>query len=452
MTQITESIEGEILIYDYLNKTWTEIAKLDDSNVVSASAKRQCCQDGAFEIGGVYGASLMLAARLTDITRNQLRSSKIVLRSKYAEEDDWEPVGEFWVTRIRAAGDVFTITAEDGMLWTDTDHGEKLIAALLDGYTDAPLDGLMNDHHLTRLSGDVIPAIRSGMNDVLHWAGFDEGTNGSYGNEYLFEKAPGGSEDAWSWVPTAQTATVKPCMDSSGSKSGCCRDFYRWAAELAGGFITIGRDGAMCLRQFGMESLGTAEVSTGDIEWGSADICDFQLWLQSVELIPEVRIPEGGSVSSVQFGMKDAGEIYDFDYRNHAALQYKIENNPLLDGLCERWIVQEQVLDDAKPLAASLWATFFAGGRNRDRVMQIRPFRATVHKAARFELGQSIVLHYRDMHESEETTYESVITSVEWTFRGGHRIACGGENARAAGGRMITKSDRISRELLYRTR
>ncbi len=470
MMQINESIAGEILIYDYDTHTWKEIAQIDDSNVVNASTKRQCCADGAFEIGGVYGASLSLTFRLTDITRNQLRSSRIVLRSKYAQEDDWEPVGVFYVTRVRAKGDVYTVTAEDGMLWTDTDYVEGLLAEQTNISSDRPLDGYLDNSHITRYTGSVIPLITSGMDNVAEWANFDEISNGSYCNEYLCSKVPvpchvvyrtsdgkvyAGSDgkiyqcrsaDGEEWRPTSQIAIVKCCATSSGYKSGCARDFYRWAAELAGGFVTVGRDGRMCLRQFGMDSLGEVEVSTSDIEWNSADISDFQLWLQSVRLIPEVT-----GVDSVDFGMKEAGEIYDFDYKHHATLQYKIESNPLLDGLCARY-VSTGVLTDAQPFAAALWRSFFNSGRSGDRVLQIRPFRATVHKPARFELGQRIVLHYWDVHETEETTYQSTITSVEWTFRGGHKIACGGENARMTGGRVLTKSDRTTRELLYRTR
>lgn len=443
MKKIEESIAGNILIYDYQSEQWEEIAELSGSNVEAASTKRQCCADGSFEIGGVYGATLSLSVRLTGITRNQLRSSKIVLRSKYADETQWEPVGEFYVTRVRASGDIYSISAEDGMLWTDADAGESLIAKKLNEYSDRPIDGLLDNHHLTHITGLVLPDATSGMKNVLCWAAYNVLANGNYCNAYLCSQ----NAETHVWSPTSQAALVKPYTESSMSKSGCPRDFYRWAAELAGGFVTIRRDGKMCLRQFGMEELGTAEVFTQDIEWGSADISDFQLWLQSVSLVPEVQ-----GVSPVSFGMADAGAIYDFDYKNHAALKYKIESNPLLDGLCARWITQKHVLSDAKPFAAALWRSFFNAGKTEDQVIQIRPFRATVHKPARFELGQKIILHYRDMHETEETAYQSTITSVEWTFRGGHKIACGGENARVAGGRMITKSDRISRELLYRTR
>lgn len=439
---IEEHIAGEILLYDYESRTWQEIGTISDSNVESASTRRQCCADGAFEIGGVYGASLSLRVRLTDVTRNQLRSSKIVLRSKYAEEPDWEPVGEFWVTRVRGSDDVFTITAEDGMLWTDTEAGESVISEALGSIPDTTLENLIGSSGLTSVTNSVAEA-NAGMQNVLLWASYDAQANGSYCNEYLCSQ----NAETHAWEPTSRAALVKPYANSSVAKSTSLRDFYRWAAELAGGFVTVRRDGRLCLRQFGMAELGTVEIFTEDMEAGTVDISDFQLWLQEVRLAPEVA-----GVSAVTFGMADAGLSYDFDYRNHAVLRYKIESNPFLDGLCARWITQEQVLPGAKPIAAALWRSFFNGGRSGEQILQIRPFRATVHKPVRFELGQSIVLHYRGPHETEETAYPSTVTSVSWTFKGGHTIACGGENARVAGGRMITKSDRVSRELLYRTR
>ena len=435
---IEEHVSGEVLLYDYDTGTWQEIAALDDSNVESASTKRQCCADGAFEIGGAYGATLSLKVRLTDITRNQLRSSKIILRSKYADEPEWEPVGEFWVTKVRGSGDRFTITSEDGMLWTDSETEESVISTMLSSLPDTTLENLIGSGGLTRITGVTLPAVTAGMQNVLRWSPYDAQANGSYCNEYLCSQ----NAETHEWEPTAQPALVKPYAGSSVAKSTRPRDFYRWAAELAGGFVTVGRDGRLCLRQFGMEELGTAEIFTADIEAGSADISDFQLWLQEVSLVPEVT-----GVPAVTFGMADAGQTYDFDYRNHAVLRYKVQSNPFLDGICA-----ENTLPDAKSIAAALWRSFFNGGRSGDRVLQIRPFRATVHKPMRFELGQRITMHYRDLHETAETTYQSTITFVGWTFKGGHAIACGGENARVAGGRMITKSDRVSRELLYRTR
>lgn len=427
--RILESIAGEVLLYDYAERVWKEIASFSDENVESASCRRQCCADGAFEIGGVYGATLSLSVRLTDVTRNQLRSSKIVLRSKYAQEEDWEPVGEFWVTRVRVSGDLYLISGEDGMLWTDADAMEKLIGGLLESHGEAVLDRLLGNgvNELTYITGTTLAAVSAGMTDVLRWDAFDTRVNGSYGNEYVCSQDP----DTHDWAPTAQQALTKPYAYSSGTKSSCPRDFYRWAAELAGGFITIRRDGMLCLRQFGMAELGMAEIGVPDVEWGTLDVSDFRLWLQEVQMIPEVT-----GVSSVTFGIGDTGETYDFDYRNHAALRYRIENNPLLDGLCARF-------GSAKPFAAGLWRSFFSGGVNGDQVMQIRPFRATVHKPVRFELGQRIKLPDGSL---------STVTSVGWTFRGGHTLACGGENARVAGGRILTKSDRVARDLLYRTR
>ena len=440
---IEEHISGEILLYDYDTGTWQQIAAFDDSNVESASTKRQCCADGAFEIGGVYGATLSLKVRLTGVTRNQLRSSKIVLRSRYAQEPEWEPVGEFWVTKVRGSGELFTITAEDGMLWTDSETAESVISTTLCNMSDTTLESLIGASGLTRITGVLLPTVTAGMQNVLRWSPYDAQANGNYCNEYLCSQ----NAETHAWEPTSQPALVKPYAGSSVAKSTRPRDFYRWAAELAGGFVTVRRDGLLCLRQFGMEELGAVEISTADIEADSADISDFQLWLQEISLVPEVT-----GVDPVTFGMADAGLSYDFDYRNHATLRYKVQSNPFLDGLCDRWITQEHVLSDAKPFAAALWRSFFNAGRSGDQTLQIRPFRATVHKPVRFELGQKIILYYRDLHETAETTYQSTATSVSWTFKGGHAIACGGENARVAGGRMITKSDRVSRELLYRTR
>ena len=60
----------------------------------------------------------------------------------------------------------------------------------------------------------------------------------------------------------------------------------------------------------------------------------------------------------------------------------------------------------------------------------VRPFSCTVHSTKRFQLGQKIKLSYRDFHETTAKSYDSIITAIEWTFRGGTKLSCGGEDSR----------------------
>ncbi len=66
---VEEHIAGEVQLYDFTQMAWVTAAVLSDANVPSASIKRQCCADGAFEIGGVYSAALSMVCRLPGLSR-----------------------------------------------------------------------------------------------------------------------------------------------------------------------------------------------------------------------------------------------------------------------------------------------------------------------------------------------------------------------------------------------
>ena len=88
------------------------------------------------------------------------------------------------------------------------------------------------------------------------------------------------------------------------------------------------------------------------------------------------------------------------------------------------------------------------------------PFRCTVHKPEFFELGQTVVFpdhenafdNYRYGYAAHVPYIRSVITEMEWTFRGGTKLACGeGESLSMMTLAVESKADSVRREVRART-
>ena len=73
---------------------------------------------------------------------------------------------------------------------------------------------------------------------------------------------------------------------------------------------------------------------------------------------------------------------------------------------------------------------------------QLVPFRCKVHKPERYQLGQRIDFY----DENQEVVCQSVITSIEWTFRGGTWLSCAGKDERVLSGcARLSKADKSIR-------
>ena len=114
------------------------IVNLDESSIISASIKRQCCSDGKFEIGGVYAASLSMKCRVSGTNSVQNQRSKIVVFSTKFDgvEEDFQPVGTFWITDAPRTGEIYSITAVDNVGWLDTNNYTDSQANALENFID----------------------------------------------------------------------------------------------------------------------------------------------------------------------------------------------------------------------------------------------------------------------------------------------------------------------------
>ncbi|MCR4644527.1 MAG: hypothetical protein K5695_03840 [Oscillospiraceae bacterium] len=471
MPAIQEFAQCIVERYDYDQSEWVEAAVLEDAQIISAGIRKQCCPDGAITIGGVFAAMLNITCRMPGMTYFQVRSARLKMKHKYAGEQNFEQLGVFYVTDCkRLAGDLFQISAQDAVGWTDTsalnlvpdphDYSDKSldntkygVGVFVEFYQHYPLDGGSPGNHyrmvhqwlelMTSIVNRFIQA-RSGIPDVLTWVNYDSQRNAGYdyANSHVYIQ-PDPDQDPYpdpDWPLNFPLYVKDNDIQNlqSSARTDSARDYYRYLAELTGGYVYAREeDGALTLGQFGQPEFGwndgttdtTQQISPQDVEDGSYEIADYTINLLRTTV-----------TATTHQGWAE-NKCYNRNpmYNQYAYIMYTLTgDNPFINGLhavaYERW---HDV--DLGTVANGLWFPLskYGGGYT------IRPFHATVHKPVRFHLGQRIKFVGFDTDD-----LLSIVTSIQWNFRGGWKIACGGEDGRS----MLdciraTKGDRVARDL-----
>lgn len=389
----------------------TEI-ELSEHEIISASIKRQCCSDGKFEIGGVYAASLSMKCRVSGTNSFRIRGAKLVVSTKFeGVEEDFQPMGTFWITNAQRTGEIYSLTAVDNVGWLDTNNYTDSQANALENFIEYfralhPTDGKMVAwfHWLTDSMNSMISRM-TGFSAFLGWKDYDIETNGRFCNQYYTDDShPDGVE-------------IKYYIEVSGHSGSpdTPREIYKRFAEITGGFIYACEDGRLTLGQFGQKEFGTAEISASEIELDSFEPADFRVVIAQVGA--DSKIAQGDAVGTESSPNPDDVFYY-----------FTVDNNIFLDGFAQLYINSagehaDFHVNTLKPIASGIFNYLYWF-----HDFEIRPFRCKVHKPERFHLGQRIRI-------SDGTqNFESVITSVQWTFRGGTWLSCGGEDFRTLSG------------------
>ena len=239
---------------------------------------------------------------------------------------------------------------------------------------------------------------------------------------------------------------VFPLYTSDGEDSGLQgyartdspRDYLRFLAELACGFIHAREDGKITLGQFAQPQFGigngTPLIGMDDIESDSCEIADYIIKQMRTQMVLDTQY------NHLYPDMWETDTSYDqFSY-----IRYLVENNPYANGFYNSWDLNGNPHYDAGFMNRALKKHLYeyAGGYT------IRPFRATVHKETRYHLGQRIRINYKAYGEETASNYDSIVTSITWTFRGGWKLACGGDDGRTMLDCLrVTKGDRVARDL-----
>ncbi len=429
-----EHVSGEVQMYDFDRFTWAKIADLSDGNVLTAGTRRQCCEDGAFGIGGCFAGTLHITCKLPGLTRYQIKGARILLRRWFDGEaltgENAPAEGIFWVTDAQKCGDIFTLSGQDAMGWTDTsslalpggggaDWSFGDIVAGRAAGNAATLEYWLNTWTIPPLN-DLIAA-QTGIPAMLTWSNYNTAVNGHYCNQMLWGETYGDGESdapAYFFIHT----------DDGVYKTDTPRDVLRWVGELTGGFLTVRKTGELTMRQFGMAELGTAVVPFASTGEGSFEVADYTIYLYNA-----------GAIYADSSFYAIGGNPSHRDVN----IRYTLQSNPFLSGFMAKDT-------HAYTPAYGLWHTRDIGAG----APVIRPFRVMVHGTGRYELGQRIRFpDFHDIGEAETHDVSSIITGIEWTYRGGTLLSCGGDDARVMADCIrATKADRVLRELRSRFR
>lgn len=513
---IEEHISGEIQHYvpgeNGASGSWVtyENGALSDANVISASCKRQCCEDGKFTIGGVFAATMQLVCRLPGMTRYQIGNARIVLRSQYAREAEPVPIGTFWATQVSRVKDIFTIRGMDAMGWLDVlapelyvaiSHGARatpyldcLLKLIFFYYNDAGnytsdyIDlriGELLDNIVT-ITNQYVLADKTGIPDLLSVQPYSEQDNCGviYANRYRTNCTTYGDEN-----PTIVWQDEGPDTEHPGTtdqkfyfsdknKNYKCnkpREIMRCFAELFGGFVTVNRSGSFEMRQFCQPSLNIAQIRDADTEEDSLELAEYYMYPRTISAKGQSHFNYYGASYWNTTWEKSITDTYNEP--DFTGFDIRLESNILLDGVGQYDDDGRSIL--RKGVCSFICGIFQAFVRYEDidynwdtktpfpKEQSVEghiglfkaypvPFKCKVHKAERFELGQTVVFpdhpntfnNYR-YGDSEHVPYiRSVITSVEWTFRGGQVLSCGECDTRS----MMqlsqdSKADSVLREL-----
>ncbi len=430
---LRESISGSITTADGSST----IAHLSDSNIIRASISRQCCGSGTFEIGSVNSATLNLVLRLQGVTA-YLHGSRIQLFLSWDGGDPFS-MGIFWVTSCKRKGQIYTITAQDAVIWLEqavadrNDSGDPstFLERNIASY-GATLQYFMED--VVRLTNQTIQS-KAGISDLLQWTSYDAAAHGGmhYCNEMILADG----------AMTIYPATFYYINHSGVGTTDSPREYMGWLAELAGGFVYAREsDGALTLGQFGTLN-DIAAVSTSDIQDDSFDIADFCCVLNRIYVYGE----RGEDTWTSGTIWSNASSL-----DGSALFEISIDSNPFLDGFTTYFVPDYS--DNIATIHDNLWAAIhIPSDAYPDRNYYIRPFSLKTHKLYPYQLGQRIRIAYRSPGETDEMVYESIITSIKWTLHGGFELKCSGENMRSLlASSAMSKSDRVLKETRGRYR
>ena len=477
---LQESIQIRVYRRDSTRGVYMLDSTIGDSAVISASIKRQCSADSSVEIGGAYAATLNLQARITGTDTFNIRGAKLEVLSKYSTEAEYKSRGTFWVTDATRVGSIYTISAQDALGWTDTSSyndtssaGIKGVGAALRsefGKSGACIDtwavwdsiGINRGwlERLTVLTNSFVES-QTGIKGMISWhwqpPGYDtltaaEKQNPSkiwevcnwYANSNILDtsKKPV-TETRYNALMYLIDDTQDEDNSTGSADSDTPRDYYKHLAALAFGFIySRPEDGALALGQYGLPQYGIADIGMADIEAGTCNIAEYTVEL--LRTMARVELEGNGDTwSSCTHNSPD--------YATASFQRYTLENNPFLDGFAKDFVLQRGY--SLSTIAYSMWRARYQPDDKVLRQYNIRPFSCVVHTAQRYHLGQKIQITYKREDEDTAQTYDSVITSIEWTFRGGTSLACGGEDSRVlADCTKATKADRARKEALNRCR
>lgn len=470
---IEEHVSGEIQFYNHNTNQWETYVNgiLSDSNVLSCSTKNQCCENNKFSIGGVFSGSLQLVCKLPGFSRFQLMNARIKIRSWYGSNpQNAKGRGVFWAMQVTRVKDIFTIRGMDAMSWTDVlspevSDSDPPQLHFMERITIPGSGSTLGTWFLNFFAPmNEILEYRTGIPDMLDYEIYEKEDNCdiAHANFYI---------STGMWTETSEISYFEIDKGDDNYKTEKPRDVLRWIAEGIGGFITVDGDGVFQMRQFCQPSLGIAEIHDAETEADSLEISDYYIYPKSIYFKYKYTDYEGELISG-SFRTVDP-----YEEPNFSGFELRVDLNAVLNGFMLPQIQLESIYSSVVNGIFYAFARYEdvdvingenvlvpSGGDQTLHTAKYKaypvPFRCKVHKPAFFELGQTVVFpdhpnpfdNYRYGTVEHVPYIRSVITEIEWTFRGGTALACGeGESLSMMSLALESKADSVRREVRNRT-
>jgi len=435
---LTEIISGRMEKYNFATNTWETFLTLDNSNVVSANSQRQCTNDDCFNIGGVFSATLNLVVKIPPpYTTFNVRGCKVYLHSSLAGD-----IGVFFVTNVVGrVGRIFTLACHDAIIWTDTssftDSENEVVKRVINYFDDSYAvyaQGWMNENNLTGVVNRLC-ALTTGIQNMVWWWNYDRNGNILPDGTYLDVC----NHDIYFGIFAPE----------GEGETDCPRDFYRYLAEISFGFVyTNPANGYLTLGQFAEPKWGAAEIQANEIEYGSEEYADYNIYMRDVK-----TVAQGDDGSSEWYHYS----ITPVDYSTAGMFDIVVEDNPFINGSYRNEIEKGRSGTDF--LNRITQNFYYAFHRPAEIVQQgfgylVSPFKCTVHGAHTFHLGQKVLIHHRVHDTTNIYTHDSIITKICWSLNGGQTIMCCGGDSRAMtqlyrglGGVSLSKADKVRKDV-----
>jgi hypothetical protein len=408
---IDEQVKGRIIFTNGTEYPFTTEDIIDDD----VSILQQATADNAFSIGGVYSSTLNMTIRINDENLNSFNiiGSKVILYSKYGSEQDYIIRGVFWVTSADCYRNIYTLSCSDALIWFDNaiydDSNQNSTAEVL-------YKGFVSARYSLKGCLEIVCNI---VNDNLK----DRNVGTIYPNRSNFvwnHVSP-----YYSGYACGNYCVTPECANSLETSSA--RDYLSYIAQIGAGFIECRYDNSgntyVTIAPFEDNWASVTTLSFENCEDDSVQLADFSI--KCIRGYVEVYSGATGS-------WKTKSTI---NYQSNCYYTLDLTGNPLVDG---NWAYTERSSDGDHNCMALLESlcellgssySFDKGDGNgmRNYSVEVRPFKLTYHSEERFHLGQSVLVP----NSTGKSHSKSVITKIQWNFRGGYNLECSGSDNRA---------------------
>lgn len=406
---IDEQVKGRIIFTDRTEYPFTSNDIIDDD----VSILQQATADNSFSTGGVYSSTLNMTIRITntDINSFNIIGSKVIIYSKYGKEQDFVLKGIFWITSADRYKEIYTISGSDALIWFDSaiydDTNQKGLASVL-------YNQFVSKRYTLKDCLEVICNIVS--SNLL-----DRNVGNIKANvsNFVWNNIP----PYYSGYDCGYYCVTPECANALETTSA--RDYLSYIAQIGAGFIECQYDSEnplITIKSFEDNYDAPTTLFLKNCEENSVELANFNVKC----LRGYVEVYSGATGS-----WKTKSTI---NYQSNCYYTLDLTGNPFVDG---NWAYTIRSSDGDHNCVALLESLcdilgdsyiFDKNDGNGSRYyrLEVRPFKLTYHGEDRFHLGQSVMVPY----ESGNRTVKSIITKIEWNFRGGQKIECSGSDNR----------------------